>query len=330
MRVRFALDNLAQVSFVHTERPFATVLLHLADHCGYPVGLPRPWRVTTRRAIGPNLESLALLRYVAPYPLVEDTAERPLTLARRLRELRELARDGVVDEQNVAEIGELVTQGQLPRHLLRTIERPVNFVRTAVACATRTATITAEFWPAAAYHLERAERRVLAAQSVTAKETLVASLVAGNRIEDGIVVGQHPDGPIARFAPRVELFPMLVGPHASMLLSDLDAQGRLEIHGVGYSLPGFESLVDRAGHARPSHPLDVLLGSIRADMLRALEKETGMGELARTVHTSPSRATYHVDFLESAGLVQRRRRGTSVQVGRTARGDGLLDLMVQP
>ena len=79
----------------------------------------------------------------------------------------------------------------------------------------------------------------------------------------------------------------------------------------------------------PSTPpvaLDALLGAPRAHLLAAAAAATTIGRLAETLRAVPSAASYHVDAVEAAGLVQRQRRGRHVLVQRTQRGERLLEL----
>ena len=52
-----------------------------------------------------------------------------------------------------------------------------------------------------------------------------------------------------------------------------------------------------------------------------------MQALADELHCAPSTATYHCDLLDSAGLIARERRGSSIWVVRTRDGEALLDLL---
>jgi DNA-binding transcriptional ArsR family regulator len=76
----------------------------------------------------------------------------------------------------------------------------------------------------------------------------------------------------------------------------------------------------------PAAPLEALLGTPRAQILRAMEGPTGIGAVAESLRAVPSVATHHVDNLEAAGLVTRQRRGRNVLVSRTARGEALLEV----
>jgi len=73
--------------------------------------------------------------------------------------------------------------------------------------------------------------------------------------------------------------------------------------------------------------LALVLGPLRAAALRALRQPLNVGELAVAVQCAPTTATYHVHHLAAAGLISCERRGSSVLVSRTARGDELVDLL---
>ena len=72
--------------------------------------------------------------------------------------------------------------------------------------------------------------------------------------------------------------------------------------------------------------LDPLTGPSRARVLRALHQPRTIGDLAALLEIVPSAASRHVDVLEAAGLVARRRAGREVLVARSARGAELLAL----
>jgi DNA-binding transcriptional ArsR family regulator len=82
----------------------------------------------------------------------------------------------------------------------------------------------------------------------------------------------------------------------------------------------------RIGETRARAPLEALIGTQRATLLRALDRPRSVGELAQRMHTVPGGATHHLRRLEAAGLVIRERRGQRVIVELTGRGRGLLAL----
>jgi DNA-binding transcriptional ArsR family regulator len=76
----------------------------------------------------------------------------------------------------------------------------------------------------------------------------------------------------------------------------------------------------------PTASLESLLGSPRARILRRLDRDCTVGELARLIRSVPSAASSHVRVLVTAGLAARERRGRHVLVRRTLRGAALLAL----
>ncbi len=73
-----------------------------------------------------------------------------------------------------------------------------------------------------------------------------------------------------------------------------------------------------------SRQLEALLGAPRTAILRTLERPETSGTLAGVLETTPGAASYHLNALEAAGLVSRRRVGREVIVRRTGRGSALL------
>jgi DNA-binding transcriptional ArsR family regulator len=90
-----------------------------------------------------------------------------------------------------------------------------------------------------------------------------------------------------------------------------------------------------AGHAhprpgsdatQPDDPLALVLGPLRARTLRATGRPITAGRLATRLQCAPNTVTYHCTQLESAGLIVRERRGPSVWIIRTGRGQELLEV----
>ena len=74
--------------------------------------------------------------------------------------------------------------------------------------------------------------------------------------------------------------------------------------------------------------LTLVLGPVRAALLRALDRPLTMTELARRAGCTPSTLSYHCDRLVATDLVERRRTGTAIRVSRTVRGSELVDLLL--
>jgi DNA-binding transcriptional ArsR family regulator len=153
-------------------------------------------------------------------------------------------------------------------------------------------------------------------------EALLNSLHPRLSYHDGTLTLAHP---INRCVPlgrrRLVLVPMIVGREALLVSFELD-----DACYIGYPVrpPGPGPQVPLAA---ANGTLALILGPLRAAALRALRQQLNVGELAVAVQCAPTTATYHVHHLAAAGLVSCERRGSSVLVSRTARGDELVDLL---
>ncbi|MEU3059568.1 hypothetical protein [Streptomyces subrutilus] len=95
---------------------------------------------------------------------------------------------------------------------------------------------------------------------------------------------------------------------------------------LAYPAPGLALALAGAPPRPAGDPLTVLLGHARATILRLTVLTPTMAEIATALSCSSGTATYHCAFLESAGLLTRRRRGRQVRLHLTLRGEALLDL----
>lgn len=86
--------------------------------------------------------------------------------------------------------------------------------------------------------------------------------------------------------------------------------------------------VSNRGRVTVAHNADdalaLVLGPLRARTLRATARPITAGRLASRLHCAPNTVTYHCAQLESAGLIVRERRGPSVWISRTHRGEQLI------
>ncbi|WP_017539036.1 winged helix-turn-helix domain-containing protein [Nocardiopsis halophila] len=178
-------------------------------------------------------------------------------------------------------------------------------------------------------HLERAWRRSAAQREHEAQR--IGTAVARGATDVALALS-HPRGhlngtclvfpdaePVELDAAGrcVVLTPMIGSPHTSVC--NLDAPDTLWF---GYPLP--RALGD-GGASGASAALDALLTPIRARLLRRLDRELPMHEVASLLMCSPATATYHCAQLVKAGLIERRQRGRIVNIARSSRGDSLLD-----
>jgi hypothetical protein len=85
-------------------------------------------------------------------------------------------------------------------------------------------------------------------------------------------------------------------------------------------------VADRSPRTADPGGLAALLTPMRAGLLRMLDGEWSMSQVAAGLGVGASAATHQVDALVSADLVTRRREGRRTLIHRTERGNGLLDL----
>jgi DNA-binding transcriptional ArsR family regulator len=98
--------------------------------------------------------------------------------------------------------------------------------------------------------------------------------------------------------------------------------------GIGSPTTGAPYRATAAGpQATPGSALKLILGPLRAAILRALCRPLTVSELAAAVFCAPSTATYHLQQLAAAGLICREKSGPCVWVSRSARGDELVSLL---
>ncbi len=124
---------------------------------------------------------------------------------------------------------------------------------------------------------------------------------------------------------------LVLVPLASGLTASMYSVEREDAVWVGYPLPGLGQILDRrrAGPA-PGDALALVLGPVRAAILRHAGNAPSVSDLASRLELGPSTVTYHCDHLVNAGLLERARRGREVRLNRTDRGTGLMNLLSAP
>lgn len=129
---------------------------------------------------------------------------------------------------------------------------------------------------------------------------------------------------VSPLADRVELVPILGGPASGMISTSVTFD---RVTQIAYPLPGLNRLIDGRPIEPAPEPLDLLLGAVRASLLRTLDQPHTKSQLASVLDGPLSKITYHCDHLEAVGFIRRERSGNRVWVSRTGRGDQLLDVM---
>ncbi|MEA2302389.1 MAG: hypothetical protein QOE44_2924 [Solirubrobacteraceae bacterium] len=175
-------------------------------------------------------------------------------------------------------------------------------------------------WRQARPALDREVERIGTATALDAQLDLLDGLLAGGRVETGRwrLECRFHDGRVRLPENGLVLMPLVAGERSSIVARTGDV-----IESIAYPV---RSVLGLEPVEPPAAPLEALLGTPRAQILRAMEGPTGIGAVAESLRAVPSVATHHVDSLEAAGLVTRQRRGRNVLVSRTARGEALLEV----
>ncbi|WP_151481368.1 ArsR/SmtB family transcription factor [Streptomyces albicerus] len=122
---------------------------------------------------------------------------------------------------------------------------------------------------------------------------------------------------------RFLLVPILSGSNASIF--SLDTRDCVSI---GYPARGLALAWHGQKPAAESRDaLGHVAGQVRAKILRYLAHRPTVGETAAHLNCAPATVTYHCRQLEDAGLLARERRGQSVRMSLTPRGQALVDLL---
>jgi DNA-binding MarR family transcriptional regulator len=98
-------------------------------------------------------------------------------------------------------------------------------------------------------------------------------------------------------------------------------------------VPGLGNITgrrDRHDGPAPADGLSLVLGPVRAEILRHLPNAPTVSGLAGHLHIGVSTATYHCRHLAAAGLLRRERHGREVRLLPTERGTALTLLLAAP
>jgi DNA-binding transcriptional ArsR family regulator len=217
---------------------------------------------------------------------------------------------------------ELMSPSDPPPPWRNALRQPQRWLKLYVALLSAAWQAYAPIWQQSTALRNRETERIGAAVVTNGLDVLFAGL--SNRVryqgETLYLSDRHPYRVELDDRPIV-LVPLVSGSAASVF--NLDEPDRAWL---GYPVPGLGRLGGRPPQAT-TDSLTLLIGPIRAAILRALDRPNSMGGLAEHLAAGPSTATYHCSQLASAGLVLRQRVGREVRIQRTPRGDALVDLL---
>lgn len=316
-----ALGSLDRIRVSVAQAPMASLLSLVVDALGGPrQGIAPDWIKSIRRglpgdaaqAVIPMFDRTRALLPACLTPLGIDGAPVP----------EQLARVGDLSPDDLSEGVSLLSPDEAPLPWRGALRQPRRWLSLYVRLMSAAWQAYAPIWQHSSALRTRETERIGTAAVTGGLDILFAGL--SQRIQYQAETLYLPD----RHPYRVELgdrpivlVPLVSGSGASIF--NLDEPERAWL---GYPVPGLGRL--SAGTAQSAtDSLELLIGPIRASILRALDRPSSMGGLADHLDAGPSTATYHCSQLASAGLVLRRRVGREVHIQRTPRGDALVDLL---
>ena len=317
-----APDALA-ISIVLAPQQSVVSLLRQAAS-GQSWGAPAGLLAAVRDALRPQARFAAQSFTARGWTTTPDSGTTPISLLADASVADQAAR--LRDTPAAALTGELQAAdgGHYPPQWRAAADQPRRWLNSMADASLDIWAVAEPRWRAAGPLLDREIRRVGTAAVRGAMTALLNNLHPGLSYHDGTFTYAPPCDPrsLGLFGPvgprRLALLPMIAGRDA--LRFSFDAP---DVCWIGYPLPqprpGAQATADGA--------LATILGPVRAAMLQALRQPLTVGDLAAAVHCAPATATYHLHQLAAAGLIAREKSGLSVWVGRTARGDELVDLL---
>ncbi|MEV0828709.1 winged helix-turn-helix domain-containing protein [Nonomuraea rubra] len=317
MRTSLVIERLDRIPVSVTLTPGLSMLALITDALsGRTRGAPEPWRRLVRSAARiPDemvLRSLATPGFsVLPDLVLPGEFTRDLDVPSQVEMLRDLRPDALLEELDT------ITDGQPPAHWHPALKDPDRWLHGYADLVEAAWAAMRPVWSRARPLFEREVERVAVAAARRSLDVVLNDLHAGCSFTDGTL--SFPDFEPERFSigsRGLVLMPMLAGPNA--LIARLDGPDAVWI---GYPLPGAE-----LGREERDDRLEILVGDVRSAILTGLDRPLTMGALARRVKHAPNVVSYHCNWLESAGLIERRRDGREIHVHRTPRAAVLMDL----
>lgn len=323
--LRLDVGDIDRIPITMARSPYHSLLALTMD----AVGTTRSTPLGLLAAISGALSAPAARSFAAmcrgPRPVVLDCAApiapaADVDVAAQVERLHDSPGDVLLDELR-AEFGDRPpVWWQVPR------QRPRRWFAALAQGAEQGWSVTQHRWRDAGPLLDRETIRLGVSQVRGASGTMLNSLHPRIRYGGGTITltGTASHSRHRLGDRRLVLVPMVAG---DALFAGVS---RPDVVFIGYPLPGARSLA-RGNPVREQDidALELVVGEVRASMLRCLDRPMTVGELATALQRAPSTTTYHCDRLVDAGLLVRQRRGQSVLVARSGAGNELVSLMSQ-
>ncbi|MEU6620838.1 winged helix-turn-helix domain-containing protein [Streptomyces litmocidini] len=314
-----------------SRHPGATLFSVLKDVFGDRAqGVPALWRDTVRRAL-PAREAAAVGAVIGPRTgWIPDR----LALVQDLAASKMSALEGELAAMDPALLAEEVvtfhSAGPTPSAWQPFLDDPASFLDAYRRVVDAAAAAFAPLWRQADVLIGREAERIGLAAVTGGLDGLLTGLGSQVRYAQGTLELPHacPSHLTDLGRRPLVLVPLASGYTASMYGADRD-----DALWIGYAVPGLGRITgDRAEKTDAAAPdaLSLVLGPVRAQILRALHRRPSISEVAHVAHIGLSTATYHCSQLETAGLLRRERHGRQVRLHPTERGTALTELLAAP
>lgn len=298
---------------------WSALALYAEVGAGLDRGLPKRIRSHLARSL-----TSAARRAMAPvahpeeglFPdcLVPVPATHPLTLPDALELFAGYSDDEIVDSIHREQPNP--GRSSVWRPILR---RPRQWVNDYAAGTQAVSHSFGDRWAPMHARISREAERVGVAAVGNSLDGLLATLSSRIRFDGNTLRFDHAvPGNYLLGDRKLLLTPMIAG--SQMLMSIIDHP---EYVWIAYP---FTQMSHRPSDQQRDG-LVVVLGDIRAGVLRALDVPRSMSDLADLVHIAPNTLTFHCRRLEEADLVARRRSGKRIWCVRTPRGTELIDVL---
>jgi DNA-binding transcriptional ArsR family regulator len=303
----------------------SVVSLLLQAASGQSWGAPAALLAAVRDALRPKARFAVQLFTARGCTMIPEscTPISPLadvSVADQAARLRVMPAAALTDELQAADGGY-----HCPPHWRAAADQPRRWLNAMADASLDTWAVAEPRWRAAGPLLDREIRRIGTAAVRGGMTELLNSLHPGLSYHDGTFTFTprcDPSLTLGPFGPvgprRLALLPMIAGRDALLFSFE-----RPDVCYIGYPL----RQPCLGAPATPDSALAAILGPVRAAMLQTLRQSLTVNSLAAAVHCAPTTATYHLHQLAAVGLITREKRGPSVRVSRTVRGDELVDLL---
>lgn len=258
----------------------------------------------------------ALSRVVAPGSSVSPDCLTPPEIGTDTDVAVEVARLRNLSANDMHRDLDRTFAGNPPPHWERITDAPQRWARDIADALDTLWTSVEPVWQREAALRAREAERIGQAAVRRALDVVLAQAHPRGHVEGHTLVFPDPEGTEFDVVGK----PVVLAPVLSKLDLSICNLDRPDL--VWFAYP----VADRSPRTADPGGLAALLTPMRAGLLRMLDGEWSMSQVAAGLGVGASAATHQVDALVSADLVARRREGRRTLIQRTERGLGLLEL----